>query len=643
MVSLFLPWKQVINSKKEGDHVATYSGKVTASKLNVRKSATTSSSIVKKYNKGTKVTITKLKTSSSMKWGKTSDGWICIKSGNTTYVDITKQKASSSSSTNKKNDSKTTKIQYNKLYSALSTSVNDGGKLDKTMQLFGLPYQFLPSVDYRVETVSDVLGRKFIQNIILDAPVVTILPGEPSYLPGQKDKTAWTNAFIKASNGNFGELQALAGTTKGTKDVKFYDFKTAYIEYMRYVNILCRTCATFLELNDKKYLINGTESNFLTFDWKDYRWAGKPYSSTTSKVATAAGKTVKKAAKSLYNTLKDAGSAAFDAVYNAVTGESSTSNSNKEKISTNDATSKMSDEEENTLEGLFRNVHFVQFYVDPESGVSESMSNQTTQSSLKGAFDTASSTVKEVAFMANSGGVDSSSLQNLGDSMLTSLGNSLGGGIGALNSGAGTLINRLLSTSSNIIKGENVIMPDIYSNSTYTKSYSITIHLKALYGNKYSIYMDVLVPLMHLIALTLPKATTANTFAAPFLVKFYIPGICTCNMGLVEGLQITKPTTQEAYNADGLPTEIDVTLSIADLYSDLSMTPSNNPVLFVNNSSLVEYLGTTCGLNLIDSQFSTKVTNIWNNIKSAVTDTPDNVISTITEELDELIYSFTGL
>ena len=155
--------------------------------------------------------------------------------------------------------------------------------------------------------------------------------------------------------------------------------------------------------------------------------------------------------------------------------------------------------------------------------------------------------------------------------------------------------------------------------------------------------MDVLVPLMHLLALVLPKATTANTFAAPFLVKFYIPGICTCNMGIVESIQITKPSTTEAYNIDGLPTEMDVTINIADLYSDLAMTPSNNPVLFVNNSSLVEYLGTTCGLNLIDSQFSTKVSNLWNNIKNAVTDIPDNAISKVTEAMDEAIYSFTGL
>lgn len=618
--------------------MASYSGKVTASKINVRKSASNSASIVKKYKKGDKLTITQIKKESSQKWGKTKDGWVCLSSGNTSYVSYNKSTSNSGDKDDKKISAEEAKIRYNKLYDSLKNSVNDGSKLNKTMQLFGLPYQFLPSVDYRVEDVSDELGRKFIQNIVLDAPVATILPGEPSYLPGKKDKTAWTNAFIKASNGNFGELQALAGTTKGTSDVKFYDFKTAYIEYMQYVNILCRTCATFLELNRKDYQINGNGVNFLTYDWKDYRWNGQNYKSTSGQVATRAAQSIENAAKSMYKKLKDAGSAVID----FVTGES-TSSSDKNKISVSDSSSKMSSEEKSTLEDLFRNVHFVQFYVDPDSGVSESMSNSTTQSSLKGAFDSASSAVKEVAFMANSGGVDAKSLQNLGDSMISSIGSSLGTGVGALNDQAGTLVSRLLSTSSNIIKGENVIMPDIYSSSSYTKSYTLNIHLKALYGNKYSLYMDVLVPLMHLLALVLPKATTANTFGAPFLVKFYIPGICTCNMGIVESIQITKPSTTEAYNIDGLPTEMDVTLNIADLYSDLAMTPSNNPVLFVNNSSLVEYLGTTCGLNLIDSQFSTKISNLWNNIKNSVTDIPDNAVSKVTEEMDDAIYRFSGL
>ena len=155
---------------------------------------------------------------------------------------------------------------------------------------------------------------------------------------------------------------------------------------MKYVETNEKEREILNKLNGKKYQINGKGANFLTYDWKDYRWNGQNYKSTSGQVATRAAKSVKSAAKSMYKTLKDAGTAAF----NFVTGNS-TSGSKQNKISVNDNSSKMSDEEKGTLEELFRNVHVVQFYVDPDSGVSESMSNSTTQSSLKGAFDTASS------------------------------------------------------------------------------------------------------------------------------------------------------------------------------------------------------------------------------------------------------------
>ena len=94
----------------------------------------------------------------------------------------------------------------------LATYTDDGSadKLNVTMQLFGIPYQFLPSVDQRVPGVSDKVGRKFIDNIINDSAIVTIIPGEPRYLPGVSDKSSWTNALISAANGSFSELKTIS-------------------------------------------------------------------------------------------------------------------------------------------------------------------------------------------------------------------------------------------------------------------------------------------------------------------------------------------------------------------------------------------------------------------------------------------------
>lgn len=622
--------------------------------VTLRKSNSTKSASLGTLKKGDKCTVTRTKNDSSGNtWAKTDKGWFISykKSGGkgTSYAVLTNE------STSKESDK-----SLKKLANTLTTSTNNGKKLTKTMQLFGLPYQFLPSVDYRVPEVSDLIGRKYIEKIILQAPVVTILPGKPSYLPGQKDKTSITQAFLEASSGNLGPLQALA-TDTDVNNLKFYDFKTAYVEAMRYVNVMCRSFAAFLELegNDKHankvdYKINGKVANFMNYDWKNYRWNGQKYTSTAGSVLSAGASSAKSAASSVYDKLSSFGSSIINVLSGKQKKNTDSSNgttlsgdtisnagTNKNTLDLNDNSSDLTDEETDTMEGLFRNIHYMQFYCDPSSDVSESIDNSTKESSLKSTFTSVSDTMKDIAFMANSGGVDTENLQKLGDKAMDSLGDIVSNGVSSVNETAGSLVSRLLGTGKNIIKGDNVIMPDIYSSSSYTKSYTITIQLKAIYGNKYSIYMDVLVPLSHILSLVLPKATSANTFSAPMLVKCFMPGKFTCNMGIVTSCSITK--NQDFRNVDGLCQEMEVQLSITDLYSDLTMTPASDPVLFCNNTSLVEYLAINCGLDLIDSQFTTKASLIWNNLKNSVTDIPDNVVSSITEEMDSLIYKFTGL
>ena len=51
---------------------------VTASSLNIRKSASTSASKVGTYKKGTKVTVLETKKVGSTTWGRTSKGWISM-------------------------------------------------------------------------------------------------------------------------------------------------------------------------------------------------------------------------------------------------------------------------------------------------------------------------------------------------------------------------------------------------------------------------------------------------------------------------------------------------------------------------------------------------------------------------------------
>ena len=77
-------------------------------------------------------------------------------------------------------------------------------------------------------------------------------------------------------------------------------------------------------------------------------------------------------------------------------------------------------------------------------------------------------------------------------------------------------------------------------------------------------------------------------------------------MGMVEQIQIDKGPEQ-SWNVRGLPTQAKVTMTIKDLYSQLMISPSNKPFLFLANQGLIDYLGSMCGMDLTEPNIVLKV------------------------------------
>jgi hypothetical protein len=493
--------------------------------------------------------------------------------------------------------------------------------LKRNMRLFGIPYQFLPSVDPRIPTVSETVGRKFAENIILDAPVITIMPGKPKFLPSAKDKQTTAQAIIDASSDFTEPLKKIIDKDTSSGDVfKYYDFEASYREYIQYVNILCRTCASFLEIRET---IDGKSCQ--RYDYSNYKWNTDSISGSSI---------MGKVSNRLMTSLKSA-------IANAIPGiqiDVSVSNTNVSD-SSNEMQYTTSSKLADYVEDLLTNYNYVQFFIDATS-TDETMTNNVSESKIKGMLDSGSDMLKEIAFLVNSGGFDSDALTDFAESSTQALADTVGG-ISDSSAVTGAL-SRILSLSSNIAKGENIIMPDIYQNSSYDKSYSFTVHLKTPYGTKFGYFMDICVPLMHLLALGIPKQTSANTYGSPFLIKAYCEGMFTCNLGMVTSITVSKGLNS-SFSVDGLPTEVDVTVTISDLYSDLSMSPQSSPLLFINNSSLVDYLATTCGLSLITPNLQSRIDMITDAVVGSFADIGTNIVSSISEAVDNKVKEFLGL
>ena len=493
--------------------------------------------------------------------------------------------------------------------------------LKRNMRLFGLPYQFNDSVDPRMPTFSDSVGRKFAENIILDAPVISIIPGKPKYLAGAEDThKSITNALVLAASDNLEPIkEKIRNDTK--REFRYYDFERAYTEYMKYVNILCRSCAAFLEINET---IDGESCQ--QYDYRKYRWTTDSIhgSNFIDRSITSVGTTVKQMIGSVVDNIKISFS------------DTSTNTSSKELKYVDEFGD--TDGDSSSIEDLFTSYNFVQFFIDSDISYSESMSNEHSESMIKSAIiNNAQNIFKELSFISSSVGMEGlqSFLTDSADSLTNALGSAFGGTSSQFTRALGDIIN----ISGNLVQGENIIMPNVYQSSSYSKSYTFTVHLKTPYGTKFGYFMDICVPLMHLIALGIPKQTTSNTYGSPFLVKAYCEGVFTCNMGIVQNISITRGINS-AFSADGLPTEVDVSVTIDDLYSDLSMSPQNAPILFAHNSSLIEYLATTCGLSLITPNVKQRVNMIVNTVANSFADIGNNIINGITEATDNLLKDF---
>lgn len=260
------------------------------------------------------------------------------------------------------------------------------------------------------------------------------------------------------------------------------------------------------------------------------------------------------------------------------------------------------------------------FYVDSPTQISDSFSNSTGESMLKSTIDQGSDLAREISFILGStAGVELDALKeenyDTTKQALDNIASSLNGF---------EVIKRLKSGLASVATGGKIIFPEIWNDSEFSRSYGIDIKLRTPYGDKLSWYLNILVPILHLIALTAPKQLDQNSYNAPFLVRAFYKGLFNVDMGIITSLDISKGS-QSAWTVDGLPTEVDVSLQIKDLYSSLSLTPRNKIKKFVNNTCLMDYLANSCGVNINKPELLRSLDIYMNQVGITFTQWPNRV------------------
>lgn len=256
----------------------------------------------------------------------------------------------------------------------------------------------------------------------------------------------------------------------------------------------------------------------------------------------------------------------------------------------------------------------IPFYLESETQISESFSNDTTESSILSSIDSISDIGREAMFIlgySQSALLNKSIIDVSGDSaeitqqVLDKL-----GPVASNNSFIGKLITNLTSVAT----GGRLVFPKIWSDSSFSRSYDVTIKLRSPDMDNLSIYLNIIVPFLHLLGFVLPRQLDGNPngYASPFLVRAIYKGFFNIDMGLVTNMSVTKGD-QAQFNAEGIPTAIDVNLTIADLYENMSMTPTtatNWAYDTMDNTCQMDYIATMCGINIYQPEVG-RLLKMW--------------------------------
>lgn len=409
--------------------------------------------------------------------------------------------------------------------------------ISSTRAVFGMPYQFTPITDIRLDTDANsgansaYFGRLYYEKIIARAPVMIVQVGVPSFM-FSFNKDQKEDILEKLA---LGDEHEVAANSVINGNGRYYSFKETGEQYFAAVNSMTRVIACLMGIEDKPIPTpSGGTKPAGEVDWADQGFS------------------------QLWNWYH----------------------------------------------------HSVCFYIDSQPQVQEDITNGTRQSQLASKVNQIGDMASEIQFLlggvSNLAGKDFTMDQsNIGSSNTTGIISSISENIKAL------------------MAGGRMYFPEIWSDSNFMRQYSVSIKLDTPDADPLSVYLNIFVPLCHILAFCLPRSAGKNVYVSPFLIRAYYKSMFNIDMGIVTSCSITKGN-QGSWTQDGLPTEVTVNLTIKDLYDVMSLAVFNNEgnleskVVTTNNVDLVlanpgqiDYLATMCGINISEPNFGRYLKLMW--------------------------------
>ena len=279
------------------------------------------------------------------------------------------------------------------------------------------------------------------------------------------------------------------------------------------------------------------------------------------------------------------------------------------------------------------------FYMDGYNQVSEDYGNSTRESSLVSTVNGYSDTVKEINYIMGYTGQNSEFFNDVSEGYEETF-SSIKEGIAEFGSGKGVL-HALLGNATTVLSGGKLVFPEMWSDSDYDRTYNIDIKLRSPEADDLSIYLNIIVPYIHLVALTAPRDFdidgNGNGYKAPFLVRAFVRSMFNIDLGIITSLSVTKGGEGNWAAATNLPTAIDVSLSIKDLYKSMYISNGDNPARLVANDAEMEQLMTVSGVDYYDLDVLDKASLAGSLLTGNIVGLPTRLKTHITDYLNNAL------
>lgn len=450
--------------------------------------------------------------------------------------------------------------------------------------IFGAPYQFLPTTDCRYTESGgfndnlEQAGYEFREKILSRMPLLYMTPGNTSFMGGSKEN-ARTALIGSLNNVQLGEdqqssLEAMLSDYSG----KLYTLTPAYAEYFNYVNPMCRAGAIFLGIQNETL----NDKPLSTFHWGiNEGQAYVPYVEEE-------------------NTSTEEGEEEESTEDGTEPTENETEETEEEKYdwTKDDVFEKAEDSLLDDIQSAMYYGNSIPFYINSEASFQDSFSNETTESSLSTTINALSDKAREIQFLLGTASSAVGEAFDKVDGTLSDIKTQINNIVEKV-AGGNSIFTTIANSVKTIVSGGRMLFPQIWSNSGFTKSYSISIKLVTPSYDKFSWWLNIYVPLCHLMALVLPRSEYINSYTTPFIIKAFYKGMFNIDMGIITEMSFNRGK-EGSWTKDALPTVVDVSFTIQDLYTGMGMTSIG--AMFkgttLQNIAEMDYIANLCGINI---------------------------------------------